>query len=182
MNIPSLWNSLEIAKLATGLFSALVFLYLGLRVNRAAAQFQAAQWVNQKIIERRLALFDQLAPLLNDLFCFYVRVGGWKEITPPQALGIKRQLDRQISVNAPLFSSRFRRMYDQFMQLCFDMMVADGNDARLRTPVEQRDTLPLWRTEWRTLFCEPGKCPPPYEVLAAYEALMACFALELGIT
>ena len=130
----------------------------------------------------RLALFDQLAPLLNDLYCFYVRVGGWKEITPPQALDIKRQLDRQISVNAPLFSSRFRRMYDQFMQLCFDMMAVDGQDARLRTLIEHRDNLSTWHMEWRTLFCDPNKSPPPYEVLAAYEALMACFTRELGIT
>ena len=27
----------------------------------------AAQWTNQKVIEKRIGIFDELAPLLNDL-------------------------------------------------------------------------------------------------------------------
>lgn len=181
MNPASPWNSLEIAKLAVGLISALVFLYLGVRVNRAAVHFQTSQWINQKIIEKRLELFDKIAPLLNDLYCYYVRVGGWRAQTPPEIIEIKRNLDRLISVNAPLFSSEFRRIYDKYMELCFDMMAHGSDSARLRTLTEMRDTLPGWQPEWRALFAGPDTCPPPYEVLAAHEALMACFAQELGI-
>jgi hypothetical protein len=181
MSLNSPWNSLEIAKLAVSLFSALIFLYLGLRVNRAAQQLEASQWINQKIIEKRLALYDQIAPLLNDLYCFYVRVGGWKEVTPPQVIEIKHRLDRLVSVNSPLFSNNFRRAYDQFMLLCFDMLVAENRDAQLRTLTDQRTALPGWREEWQPMFSEPSSCPPPYQVLAAYEELMARFAKELGI-
>lgn len=72
------WSSLEIVKLAVA----------------ACTPFERAQWTNQKLIERRIAVFDEMAPLLNDLFCFFRFVGDFRAITPPEAVSRKRSLDR----------------------------------------------------------------------------------------
>jgi hypothetical protein len=52
------------------------------------------QWTNQKLMERRFAVFDKMAPALNDLYCLLSKVGSWKEIKPAAAISSKRLPDR----------------------------------------------------------------------------------------
>jgi hypothetical protein len=48
-----------------------------------------------------------MAPKLNDLFCFFLCVGHFQEVTPPEALQRKRELDKTFFANAPLFDPAF---------------------------------------------------------------------------
>jgi hypothetical protein len=60
----------------------------------------------QTVVTRRLDIFGQLAPGLNQLLCFATFAGGWKEIQPRQAIAIKRQLDETMYSNRVLFSEQ----------------------------------------------------------------------------
>jgi hypothetical protein len=102
------WNSLEIAKLAVSVLTPLIVLCIGIWVNRLIQRMQSLKWANQKIIEKRIAVYDELVPLLNDIYCYYEFVGNWKELTPIQILELKRKLDKKVYIYAPCFLSNLR--------------------------------------------------------------------------
>jgi hypothetical protein len=77
------WNSLEVAKFIVSIISPLILIFLGFWINRRIKHTEFLNWTNQKVIEKRIAIFDQIAPLLNDLYCFFMYIGHWKELTPP---------------------------------------------------------------------------------------------------
>ena len=178
------WNSLEAAKLAASLLTPLVVLGLGLLVNRASRRLEQAQWANRQLIERRLSLYDVMAPLLNDLFCFYTLVGHYRSVDPPAAVAAKRTLDKTFHVNRFLFSPPFSAAYNSFMDTCFQTYTGVGEPAKLRSTIEfqrpeRRDT---WNEEWNDLFVFPTRHASSLsDIRLAYERLMNCFAEELGV-
>src|SRR4051812_5961528 len=101
------WNSLEIAKLIVAAITPIALACIGVYIHRLTKRFEHAQWRNQKLIEKRLAIYDDLAPLLNDNFCYFTYVGNWKERKPVEIIASKRNIDKKIHLAAPLFSAGF---------------------------------------------------------------------------
>src|SRR5919106_4136348 len=119
MLVATNWSSLEITKLVVSALTPILLFVLGYMVTKAsrrveeaqrdaARRFEEAQWASRKLIESRLALFEEMAPKLNDLFSCFMLVGQFREVTPPEALSRKRELDRIFHSHAPLFSPEFR--------------------------------------------------------------------------
>ena len=77
---------------------------VGYKLNQRLRQYEAGQWRNQQLIKARLQYFGQLAPMLN-VMCYLTFVGRWKELTPPDVIALKRDLDRLFYPVAPLFST-----------------------------------------------------------------------------
>jgi hypothetical protein len=127
------WNSLEAVKLLVAFLTPVLLFCLGWRVTQTARRVEEAQWANQKLIERRLELHQRLAPLLNDLLCFFTWRGHFRSIDPPQAIEIKRELDRIFFANEQLFSEGFAARYKEFVKLCFAHWGHEGEDAKLKT-------------------------------------------------
>ena len=73
----SAWNSLEVTKLIVAALTPLAVL-LGIWVARATRRLEASQWVNQKLIEKRINLLEEILPRLNDLYCYFEWIGNWK--------------------------------------------------------------------------------------------------------
>src|SRR4051794_5983466 len=113
------WNSLEIVKLIVDALTPLIVAFLGWWISRRLKRLEQMQWANQKAVEKRLEIYSSLAPVLNDLYCYFDFIGEWKMRNPVAVLDVKRAADRIFYVNAALFSSRFRRAYEEFMDLCF---------------------------------------------------------------
>ena len=184
---PQVWTSLEIVKLAVSLLTPVALLLLGIWVTRLAEQFKAVLWANQKVIEKRISIYDEMAPLLNDLYCYFTFVGHWKELTPPEVVAIKRKLDKNIYINAPLFSADFRTAHFGFIHRCFETYVGPGLDAKLRTPISTQDgdrprAAPGgWKDSWDSMFSDLTEWSSRVEIEEAYANLMSCFASELGI-
>jgi hypothetical protein len=114
------WNSLEIVQLAIGIMTPLAVALLGIIVTRAANKaearaadlataYEASQWANRRAVERLIELHKEMAPLLNDLMCFFRMIGHFREIDPPGALARKRQVNRIFYANEHLFSAEFAR-------------------------------------------------------------------------
>ncbi len=172
---------LEIAKLAVSALTPIVVLFLGVVVHRFSKRLEHAQWANQKLIEKRLAVYDAMAPQMNDLLCFCTFVGRWQTLTPPEILDRKRDLDRQFYVSAPLFSQKFACLYQTFMDTCFKTYGGHATHARLRIGLEYRQQhVRDWRPEWTTYFVSPSDVDKG-AVRLAYAGLMGQFATELGI-
>jgi hypothetical protein len=176
------WNSLEIVKLVVSILTPVLVLAIGLGINRSLKRLEHRQWTSHKVIEKRLSIFDELAPSLNDLLCYFTFVGRWKDLTPVEVIKIKRRIDRIVHVNAWLFSSDFKNKYDIFIGYCYETYTGWGQDARLRT-TSSRHRLSVgegWDPKWDDCFSKDVEADPE-TVRSAYRALMTQFSLELGI-
>lgn len=180
--MPADWNTLEIAKLVASFATPIVVLCLGVYIHRVTKRFEHFQWRNQKLIEKRLMVYDSLAPKFNCLLCYFTNVGRWKDINPPAIVSMKRDIDTEIHLARPLFSPDFFRACMDFMSLCFETYVGWGEEPKLRAEFkERRKAHPNWLPIWeRDCFSAPPTGPT--NIHKSYARLMEVFAAEMGFS
>ena len=178
---PSIWNSLEIAKLIAGVLTPIALAVLGIYLHRLAKQFEYLQWRSQKLVEKRLDVYDSLAPKLNDIFCYFTYVGAWRDMSPTSVVGLKRSIDKEIHLAAPLFGKDFFTALTAFQDACFETFTGWGRDARLRTGLDhRRDHYPgEWPDTWDGLFTE--NVSTTASVKLAYAHAMQAFSKDIGV-
>ncbi len=178
------WTSLEVVKLVVGVLTPLLIAYFGYRLTRSTKTVQDAQWATRKLVDRRLDLYDKIAPDLNGLMCFFAMVGDFRSIDPPTAFRLKRELDATFHVNRFLISERFGKRYLDFVDGCFLHHVGSGRDALLRAnaAVQRLERGPSnWSEDWTDYFVpDPADVTSPSEVRRQYLVLMETFADEVG--
>ncbi len=183
------WTSVEVAKLVVGVLTPLTVVALGVVVARGTRRVEAVQEANKAVITRRLAVFDLVATKLNQLLCFATFVGRWKEISPDQALQLKRGVDEVMFANKPLFSDALFTAYQGFMACLFEMNSGANQDARIRALITSakgdRRALAWWRADpdddQQARFTT-GEVTSPAEAWAAYQRLSQAFRADLYIT
>lgn len=176
------WTSLEVAKLVVAALTPVFVAIAGFWLNRRLKALEQAQWAQQKVIERRIAAYDEMAPQLNRLYCFFCYVGSWKEMSPPDLVKLKRELDQIAHVSAPLFDQQFLTRYNDFLDRCFATFGGWGEDAKLRTLPDRRKQAAgnAWKVEWNRCFATRGDATEPSMVKAAYGELMAYLGRAMG--
>jgi hypothetical protein len=174
MPMAEAWNSLEIAKLAVAALTPILLVALGYMISRATRR-------SETLIESRLKLYEKMAPKLNDVFCCFALIGQFQEIKPPDAIALKRQLDRTFHAHAPLFSSTFRRRYQAFVDVCFHALVGEAEPAKLRTFVgpQKRERGNKWNEDWESKFDTGGESSI-VDIANAYDDMMDSFASDVG--
>lgn len=178
----AIWNSLEIAKFIVSVATPLIVLLLGIRVNKRLKILEQLQWANQKLIEKRLQIYDQLIPLLNDILCYFTFIGCWKELKPDDVIKLKRTVDKIVYVNAPLFTEEFQTRYNSFIELCYSTYSGWGNDAKLRTAFKRRkEANPDWEKDWEDLFAEESEVSEPKQIRKYYQEFVKYFAEKIDI-
>ena len=183
------WNSLEVVKLMIGLLIPAAMLFVGIWMDRRIKEFEHRQWSNQKVIEKRLEVYEKLTPQLNELMCYFVRVGSWKEHDPTEIVDMKRDMDKIAYIYAPLFSPEFLTRYNEYMGVCFAMYRGAGLDAQLRTECEHYreayvgadDDDGSWDNEWDACFTGPEEASERDDVRRAYQEMVSLIARELGV-
>ena len=169
------WN------LVVSVLTPLIVIVVGYSINRSLQR-------RTSVTERKVALFDQTAPDLNSLYCFFLFIGNWKELSPPEVLAIKRKLDRALHISRFLFSTEFFQMYKDFMDNCFQTFTGVGEDAKIRTPLKTADgardqAFPgQWNPEWNKMFADKSHWADQAKLHATYQRLMKLFAKELGMS
>ncbi|SFB41592.1 hypothetical protein SAMN04515620_1756 [Collimonas sp. OK607] len=101
------WNWLEIVKLLASVLTPIALAVFGIYVHHITKRFEHVQWRSQKLVEKRLSVYEDLAPLFNDLLCYFTYVGCWRDLNPPDVVTLKRTIDKKIHIAAPLFSPQF---------------------------------------------------------------------------
>ncbi|MEJ7683363.1 MAG: hypothetical protein WKG06_36995 [Segetibacter sp.] len=126
----------------------------GLFLNKRLKIFEHKQWRNQKLIEKRLSAYDDLAPLLNDILCYYTYVGNWKENTSTQIVNLKRTVDKKIYLAAPIFCKEFFVACMNFMDTCYKTYTGWVQDAKLKTKFQRRQEAfgSKWDNKWNDFF------------------------------
>src|SRR5215469_5734865 len=179
------WNTLQVATLAVATLTPLTVAAVGFYFARAGQRLEHTQWANQTVVTRRLEIFSQVAPWLNQLLCFATFVGRWKEIQPGQAIGLKRDLDETMYANRLLFSDDLFEAYRNFIAALFAMYATTGADALLRAPIDSkwgdRRKLPWWEQPMENLF-SAGNASSTEEIQAAHDRLADEFRDDLFVT
>ena len=181
------WPALEIAKLVVGVLTPLSVALLGWLFSRQLKRLDLTNWTNQKLIEKRLAIYDEIAPRLNKLLCFFIWVGYWKTVSPADAIQAKRDLDRTLNIYRHVFEPEVYEAYQDYIGTLFETYTSAGGDARLRALIwggdgdRRRDCGYAWDEAWVTSFSEPGRVVGKAEVRAKYKALMAALTRSLGV-
>lgn len=175
---PGPWNWLELAKLFV---TPIVVSLFGFWVNHKMKRLEQLQWRSQKLVEKRLAVYDDIAPDLNDFLCYFTFVGLWKGLRPPDVVALKRKVDRKIHLAAPLFSRSFFEACEKFQNLCFETYTSWGKDAELRTQFERRKEAKGgdWQDTWDGCFSE--SVSDPEHIREAYQEVMKAFACDIGV-
>ena len=183
------WSVLEVIKLAISLLTPAAMIYVGLWMDRRIKEFEHRQWSNQKVIEKRLEVYELITPQLNDLMCYFLRIGTWKERDPTEIVDIKRETDKVAHIYAPLFSPEFLQRYNEFIATCFATFRGAGLDAQLRVECEHyRDAYSgdendqgEWQPEWDDCFTPKEEASSKDEVRRGYQELVNLIARELGV-
>jgi hypothetical protein len=149
---------LDVIKTLAAVAVPVVVAVIGHMLSRRLKLWEASQWRNQELIKARLQYYGQLAPMVNDLMCYLTFVGRWKEITPPEVIKIKRDMDRLFFSIAPLFSQQAVDAYQDFVRACFSEYSGWALDAQIRSGfVRRREARPdSWDSEWERLFVFQG--------------------------
>jgi hypothetical protein len=190
------WNTLEIAKLIVSIFTPIG---VGWFINRKLKKVDLEQWSNQKIIEKKLSLYDKLAPDLNKLYCFYMWRGDWNEISPKDVIDIKRQLDRSVHIYRHLLGKSFFIEYQAFYNLLFSPHGEDGEarkDNKIISIIKGKDgdrkkdrRYKQWDCKWNDFFLK-GKALDKYrkkyeqrkdEIHSQYDKLIVELTKSIGL-
>jgi len=164
--------------------SPLLSTVLAIAVAWIAISFDRRKTANQELIRKRLAIYDEMAPKLNDLLCFFFLVGDFKNLPPPTLIAYKRALDRTAHIYLPIFSPALKERYSAFINTCFlPYGGGSGRPALIRARLE---TLTPewgsdWKADWNSGFVTSNEDAAELdEVRRRYDDLLAQFARELG--
>jgi hypothetical protein len=171
-------STLEVAKLMVSALIPLAIFGAGALLAREARKHEDHQWIRRKKYDTRLERWQEISPLLNDLLCFFMCFGHFRDVKPPDAVKLKRQLDRTVHANIHIFGDRFMEAYDKFMAACFETHAGVATDAKLRASVKQQQAergSAKWDEKWVALFVPEGTAPRSIVVSQAYEDLLRSY-------
>jgi hypothetical protein len=149
-----------------------------------AISFDRRKTVNQELVRKRIAIYDEMAPRLNDILCFFLLVGDFRNLPPSAMIAHKRKLDRTINVYLPIFSPSLKTRYDAFIDVCF--LPFGGGSGRPALIKADRERLAAewgkkWNADWDRGFVDPAAASDLERVVRHYEALMNQLAREVGV-
>ena len=178
------WTTLEVTKVAVSALTPLTVLGLGALVARSTRHVDDLRWANQQVVGRRLDLYSEIGPIINQLFCFATFVGRWKELDAQQVLAAKRKVDEIMYANRPIFSSALFQVYERYMATLFLMYATVDGSALLRVPTASewgdRRNLPWWRPEMTDLFSADAGSTLE-QIREAHELLQQAFRGDLYV-
>jgi hypothetical protein len=143
----------DIIKLVIETMTPIIVLIFGIKINKILKKQESVFWTNQKILEKRLEIYDKVIFKLNDIYCFHCYIGNWKELNPFDIIEHKRNLDKIMNSYAPLFINGLLNNYDIFMEECYTTFSGWGNDPKIKSLYIQRENHnKKWEKTWKEMF------------------------------
>ncbi|MCK9900148.1 hypothetical protein CC117_12585 [Parafrankia colletiae] len=179
------WTGLEVAQLAATTLVPVSVAGIGFWISQITKRLEANQWLNQQLVERRIIFVDAVSARLNDLYCYYLWIGGWKEISPAEIITWKRELDRTFNINRPFLTQSCLDSYQAFIRTLFETYAAPGRDALLRTTIrspngDRSAAYPrTWQASWNAMFARSGEADHA-KVIARYDDLIHELGRQVG--
>jgi len=157
-----------------------IIAFLVIRFNRIVKRLNKKYLTNQRIVEKRIEIYERIGPKLHDIISFYCYSGNWKEITPLEIRRLKKELDEEININSPLFSNDLGKKYNDFMLLCFVSFSGWEHKEKIKSLYEIRQEQNVeWKDEWIQFF-DTKNVIEGIRVKESYNELLACFKKEFS--
>lgn len=178
-------TEIEQSKLIVSIVAPLVTLLGGAflvnwLLHRAGKRYESSIWINQKLIEKRIAVFDLIARPINKLYCFYTRRGGWKTSSPAEVIQIKRDADETMWAYFPLFTEATFEAYQSLLGAMFATFTGEGHDAKLKLdPAKYAGKVAGWDPSSEAYFTVPYSETP--DIHERYRVLTQQLAREMGV-
>ncbi len=170
--------NMELIKLIISIATPVIILLLGVWAKNIAIDYEKRASLNDRIIKKRVEIYEKIGKELNDIFVFLVQVGDWKDYSPYQILDKKRNLDKIMYVNRPYWSDSAFLSYTSFMDSAFEMHTGIGEDAKIKTVTYQFETLESWEEDWKNWF---SSTPTEMDIIREkYSLLMTHLSNEFG--
>ena len=174
-----IWDSLRVVIIIIAALAPFVIAVLLLRIKRIRKSLSDQHLDNQKLLEKRVEVYEQMGPGLNDLLCFFSYTGNWKELTPMNIMDTKRKLDKYMSSHTALFSDELIAGYKALMQVCFVAFSGWEQEEKIKSHYVLRQEQQLnWDDSWIPFF-DTKNVLDGTVVKARYDELMACFKKDL---
>lgn len=155
-----------------------VILVLGIWAKGLATEHTKRISLNERIIEKRVQIYESIGKDLNDIYAFLLQVGQWKELSPMEIIKKKRNVDKIMHINRPYWSDTAFSTYSAFMTAGFETWTGVGEDAKIRAYTKQFEELDQWSEDWATYFSR--KEPDVIAVRNTYRKLMSVFSEQFG--
>lgn len=174
-----LWRSLAMATMILAVVTPIVVGILAFRFSRSLKRLSKKQWSNEKIVEKRMEIYNKMVPKINDLYCFFCYIGNWNELSPLAVLRTKKELDKDMNIYASLFTEGLSRKYDAFKQLCFVSMSGWEQDEKIKSYYELRQQNNVdWKDGWIQYF-DTNNVVEATKIKERYEELVESFKEDL---
>jgi len=148
---------LDIIRLVVETLTPIIVLIFGIKIDKVLKKHEKILWTNQKILEKRLEIYDKVIFMLNDIHCFHCYIGNWKELSPFTIIEHKRNLDKIIYSYAPLFTDELINSYNDFMKGCYTMFTGWGEDAKINSSyIKRKKHNKNWENGWINMFNYEG--------------------------
>jgi len=173
------WTSLKIPIMIIAALAPFVIVFLVIRYNRIIIALKKKHQTNQKIVEKRIEIFDRVAPKLNNILSFFCYSGNWKELSPMDMMKLKRELDQDINTYAPVFSDDLRKKYMGFILLCYVSHSGWEHKEKIKSLYDLRqEHNPEWKDEWIPFF-DTNNVVEAIKIREAHKELKDYFQKEL---
>jgi len=176
-----IWNSLKIAIMIIAALAPFIIAFLVIRFNRTIKRLNNKHQTNQRIVEKRIEIYDRIGPKLNDLISFYCYSGNWKEITPIAIIRLKKELDKDINIYTPIFSNDLSKKYTDFIHLCFVSFSGWEHKEKIKSSYEIRQEHNVeWKDDWIQFF-DTNNVIEAIKMKESYNELMEYVKKDLGL-
>jgi hypothetical protein len=154
----------------------------------AGVVFTRRQNLSAELLKARLDYYRTITPKLNLLMSYITFIGRWRDQSPADIIELKRKLDEEFFVAAPLFSREVLQAYNNLMALSFKTFGDWGQDARIVTSGYRRRE--SWRGEWDEAWDGYFAVPDNAEISRLtlrsyrekYDALLAAMVKDMEMT
>jgi hypothetical protein len=151
------WNSLEVVKVFISIVTPITIAILGCVIwngqRDVVQRWEAEAKGRERIAEFRWRIYNEAAPLLNDIYTYPFHVGNWKELMPAGIIEKKRQLDLLMYSHEAVFSRAFFDLYRSFMKESFRSAGNFHDESRIRSRSACRRPAPNEdMAKWSTWF------------------------------
>jgi hypothetical protein len=176
-----IWNSLKIVIMIIAILAPIIIAFLAIRFNRTIKRLNKKHKTNQRIVEKRIEIYDRIGPKLNDLISFYCYSGDWKEITPIDIIRLKKELDKDINIYTPLFSNDLSKKYTDFIHLCFVSFSGWEHKEKIKSLYEIRQEYNVeWKDDWIQFF-DTNNVIEAIKMKESYNELMEYVKKDLSL-
>ncbi len=141
-----------------------------------------------ELLKARLDYYRTITPKLNLLMSYITYIGRWRDQSPPDIVELKRKIDEEFFVAAPLFGKGVLKAYNDLMALSFKTFGDWGQDARIMSSGFRRreSWRGDWEPEWSRYFTVPDNAEITRATLRAYretyDALLVAMVKDIDIT